>query len=221
MNASLLGEAARPAAPAMAPVKKGGDGMVIGATIILIIVLCVVIYWFWFRTPATTVDVSTPTPTQGATQGSTPTPTQGATQGSPPVQPPLTIPASTQPGPPVPAPSLQGAPPVQPQMTIPATPTPMTLTPTPMTLTPTPVQPSSTPGGVACAAPNPSNIPTGSYLGKCCNCGMGTDPGTGYDPTALTCDCQTPFNTVSHTTKGIAFCAGKDIYVDQNGRLNC
>ena len=214
MNASLLGEAARPAAPAMAPVKKGGDGMVIGATIILIIVLCVVIYWFWFRTPATTVDVSTPTPTQGATQGSTPTPTQGATQGSPPVQPPLTIPASTQPGPPVPAPSLQGAPPVQPPMTIPAT-------PTPMTLTPTPVQPSSTPGGVACAAPNPSNIPTGSYLGKCCNCGMGTDPGTGYDPTALTCDCQTPFNTVSHTTKGIAFCAGKDIYVDQNGRLNC
>ena len=202
MNASLLGEAARPAAPAMAPVKKGGDGMVIGATIILIIVLCVVIYWFWFRTPATTVDVSTPTPTQGATQG------------SPPVQPPLTIPASTQPGPPVPAPSLQGAPPVQPRMTIPAT-------PTPMTLTPTPVQPSSTPGGVACAAPNPSNIPTGSYLGKCCNCGMGTDPGTGYDPTALTCDCQTPFNTVSHTTKGIAFCAGKDIYVDQNGRLNC
>ena len=188
--------------------------MVIGATIILIIVLCVVIYWFWFRTPATTVDVSTPIPTQGATQGSTPTPTQGATQGSPPVQPPLTIPASTQPGPPVPAPSLQGAPPVQPPMTIPAT-------PTPMTLTPTPVQPSSTPGGVACAAPNPSNIPTGSYLGKCCNCGMGTDPGTGYDPTALTCDCQTPFNTVSHTTKGIAFCAGKDIYVDQNGRLNC
>ena len=100
-------------------------------------------------------------------------------------------------------------------------PNPYDVDPNPMTLTPTPVQPSSTPGGVACAAPNPSNIPTGSYLGKCCNCGMGTDPGTGYDPTALTCDCQTPFNTVSHTTKGIAFCAGKDIYVDQNGRLNC
>ena len=198
MNASLLGEAAKPAAPAMTPLKKGGDGMVIGATIILIIVLCVVIYWFWFRTPDTTVDVSTP----------------ASTQGSPADQPPMTIPASTQPGPPVPAPSLQGAPPVQPQMTIPATPTPMTMTPTPL-------QPSSTPGGVTCAAPNPSNIPTGSYLGKCCNCGMGTDPGTGYDPTALTCDCQTPFNTVSHTTKGIAFCGGKDIYVDQNGRLNC
>jgi hypothetical protein len=199
MNASLLGGNAKPSVAPAAPVKKG-NGMVIGATIILIIVLCVVIYWFWFKAPAApTVDIST----------TVSTPDQGSTQGAPPVQPQMTIPASTQPAPPVPAPSLQGAPPVQPQMTIPATPTP------------TPVQPSSTPGGVTCAAPNPSNIPTGSYLGKCCNCGMGTDPGTGYDPTALTCDCQTPFNTVSHTTKGIAFCGGKDIYVDQNGRLNC
>jgi hypothetical protein len=74
---------------------------------------------------------------------------------------------------------------------------------------------------VTCAVPNPSNIPNGTYQSKCCNCGMGIDPSVGYDPTALTCDCQTPFNTVSHTTKGIAFCGGRDIYVDQNGRLNC
>jgi hypothetical protein len=210
MNASLLGPNVKPAA---VTVKKGGNGIVIGATVILIIVLCVVIYWFWFRNPSTTVqvvDVSVPTPT--------PASTQGVTQGPPPVQPPLTIPAATQPPVQPPPPPLQGPPPVQPQMTIPSA----AGTPTPMSMTPTPVQSSTTtPGGVTCAAPNPSNIPNGTYKGKCCNCGMGIDPGVGYDPTALTCDCQTPFNTIQHTTKGIAFCAGKDIYVDQNGRLNC
>ncbi|BAT22210.1 hypothetical protein AR679_gp184 [Yellowstone lake phycodnavirus 1] len=220
MDPSLLGGNAKPSAPAAGPVpvKKGGNGLVIGATIILIIVLCVVIYWFWFRTP----DVMSPMATTTTTTPGTPSP---PLQGPPPNQPSLTIPGSNQPGPPVPAPSLQGAPPNQPSVTIPGT--PGTPTPAQPSGTPTPAQPSGTPtpaqpsGGVTCSVPNPSNIPNGTYKGKCCNCGMGIDPGVGYDPTALTCDCQTPFNTVSHTTKGIAFCGGRDIYVDQNGRLNC
>ena len=210
MNASLLGgnaKPAAPAAPAVAPAQKG-NGVVIGATVIFIIVLCVVIYWFWFRAPTSTVqvvDVSIPTPAS----------TQPPTQGTPPAQPPLTIPAATQPPVQPPPPPLQGPPPVQPSVTIPGTPS----TTTPMSMTPTPV--STTSGGVTCAAPNPSNIPTGTYLGKCCNCGMGIDASLHNDPTVLTCDCQTPFNTVSHTSRNLQFCGGRDIYVDERGLLNC
>jgi hypothetical protein len=212
MDPSLLGGNAKPPASAAAPVKKGGNGLVIGATIILIIVLCVVIYWFWFRTP----DVPSPTTTTPMAPG----PSPQSLQGAPPMQPNITIPASNQPGPPVPAPSLQGPPPVQPPTTIPG-PAQPSGTPSPTPSAPVPSPTPAQAGGVTCSVPNPSNIPNGTYKSKCCNCGMGIDPGVGYDPTALTCDCQTPFNTVQHTTKGVAFCGGRDIYVTQNGRLEC